>query len=123
MAYAEVKEQKNPILNLKNPGEFVEGFLLEIRPGKYGQLADIMGLDQKVGTLTLSTDLLNKIKRVPMRTLVKIELVERKKLDSGNEIKIYRVLNDTATSYDTWILEQQNKTIPEEKRANEGVPF
>ena len=122
MAYSEVTEQRTPILNLKNPGEFVEGFLLEIRPGKYGQLADLMGLDQQMGTITLSTDLLNKIKQVPMRTLVKIELVERKKLESGNEIKIYRVLNDTATSYDSWFVEQLNKTVTEEKTADE-VPF
>ena len=122
MAYSEVTEQRAPILNLKNQGEFVEGFLLEIRPGKYGQLADLMGLDQQMGTITLSTDLLNKIKQVPMRTLVKIELVERKKLDSGNEIKIYKVLNDKATSYDSWILDQKNKQVPEEKTADE-VPF
>ena len=122
MAYSEVTEQRTPILNLKNPGEFVEGFLLEIRPGKYGQLADLMGLDQKMGTITLSTDLLNKIKQVPMRTLVKIELIDRKKLDSGNEIKIYKVMNDKATSYDSWILNQKNKRVPEEKTADE-VPF
>lgn len=122
MAYSEVTEQRTPILNLKNPGEFVEGFLLEIRPGKYGQLADLMGLDQQMGTITLSTDLLNKIKQVPMRTLVKIELVERKKLESGNEIKIYKVLNDKATCYDSWILDQKNKRVQEEKTADE-VPF
>lgn len=122
MAYSEITEQRTPILNLKNPGEFVEGFLLEIRPGKYGQLADLMGLDQQMGTITLSTDLLNKIKQVPMRTLVKIELVERKKLESGNEIKIYKVMNDKATSYDSWILDQKNKRVQEEETADE-VPF
>lgn len=122
MAYSEVTEQRTPILNLKNPGEFVEGFLLEIRPGKYGQLADLMGLDQQMGTITLSTDLLNKIKQVPMRTLVKIELVDRKKLESGNEIKIYKVMNDKATSFDTWMIDQINKRVPEEKTADE-VPF
>jgi len=53
---------------------------------------------------------------------VKIELVERKKLDSGNEIKIYKVMNDKATSYDSWILDQKNKRVQEEKTADE-VPF
>lgn len=123
MGYQEVPNEHTQIVNLKEPGEYVEGFLLAIRQGKYGKLADIMGLDNKPGTIQLSVDLINKLNRVPIRTLVKIELVERKPLEDGNDLKIFRVLNDTATSYDIWSIQQQNKSVPEEKRVNDEVPF